>query len=119
MEIIKYPTPDKWQQLSQRALADKADEVKLIVADIIANVAQRGDEAVKEYEQRFTGATLSSLAVSSEEIAEATLEAPIPSSENIVAEKLLQMKSRKSLKSLKKKFKLLIINLPMKHFSIN
>ena len=74
MEIIKYPTPDKWQQLSQRALADKADEVKLIVADIIANVAQRGDEAVKEYEQRFTGATLSSLAVSSEEIAEATIQ---------------------------------------------
>ena len=73
MEIIKYPSRDKWNDLSQRALANKANEVKVIVADIIANVAQRGDEAVKEYEQRFTGATLNSLAVSQEEIAEATL----------------------------------------------
>ena len=71
MEIIKYPSRDKWQELSQRALADKANEVKAIVADIIANVANRGDEAIKEYEQRFTGATLDSLAVSDEEIAEA------------------------------------------------
>ena len=71
MEIIKYPSRDKWQELSQRALADKADEVKAIVADIIANVANRGDEAIKEYEQRFTGATLDTLAVSDEEIAEA------------------------------------------------
>lgn len=71
MEIIKYPSRDKWQDLSQRALADKALEVKAIVADIIANVANRGDEAIKEYEQRFTGATLDTLAVSDEEIAEA------------------------------------------------
>ena len=71
MEIIKYPSRDKWQELSQRALADKALEVKAIVADIIANVVNRGDEAIKEYEQRFTGATLDSLAVSDEEIAEA------------------------------------------------
>lgn len=71
MEIIKYPSRDKWNDLSLRALADKANEVKTIVADIIANVAQRGDEAVKEYEQRFTGAALNSLAVTEEEIAEA------------------------------------------------
>lgn len=71
MEIIKYPSRDKWQELSQRALADKALEVKAIVADIIANVANRGDKAIKEYEQRFTGATLDTLAVSDEEIAEA------------------------------------------------
>lgn len=71
MEIIKYPTRNTWDDLSQRALADKANEVKAIVADIISNVANRGDEAVKEYEQRFTGATLTSLAVSKEEIDEA------------------------------------------------
>ena len=70
MEIIKYPSRDTWEQLSQRALADKANEVKSIVADIITNVAQRGDNAVKEYEQRFTGATLDSLAVTEEEIDE-------------------------------------------------
>ena len=73
MEIIKYPSADKWQQLSQRALADKASEVKAIVADIIANVVKGGDVAVKEYEQRFTGASLDSLAVSDQEIAEASM----------------------------------------------
>ena len=66
MDIIKYPPRDKWDELSQRALADKANEVKGIVADIIANVAQRGDEAILEYEQRFTGATLNTLAVTEE-----------------------------------------------------
>ena len=73
MDIIKYPPRDKWDELSQRALADKANEVKGIVADIIANVAQRGDEAIMEYEQRFTGATLNTLAVREEEIAESAL----------------------------------------------
>ena len=73
MEIIKYPSADKWQQLSQRALADKASEVKAIVADIIANVVKGGDAAIKEYEQRFTGASLDSLAVSDQEIAEASM----------------------------------------------
>lgn len=72
MEIIKYPPLDTWEQLSQRALADKVNEVKTIVADIIVNVIEHGDSAVKEYEQKFTGATLDSLAVSKEEIAEAT-----------------------------------------------
>ena len=71
MEIIKHPSRDKWEQLSKRALADKANEVKTIVADIIANVTQHGDKAVMEYEQRFTGATLDSLAVSNKEITEA------------------------------------------------
>lgn len=73
MDIIKHPPRDKWDELSQRALADKANEVKGIVADIIANVAQRGDEAILEYEQRFTGATLNTLVVTEEEIAEAAL----------------------------------------------
>lgn len=71
MEIIKYPSRDKWEQLSKRALADRANEVKTIVADIIANVAQHGDKAVMEYEQQFTGAKLDSLAVSNKEITEA------------------------------------------------
>lgn len=71
MEIIKYPSREQWTKLSQRALADKADEVKAVVADIINNVAQRGDEALREYEQRFTGATLDSFAVSDDEITEA------------------------------------------------
>lgn len=71
MEIIRYPQRDKWQGLSLRALADKADEVKSIVAGIIAEVRSRGDEALKEYEQRFTGAVIDNFIVSEAEISEA------------------------------------------------
>lgn len=71
MEIIRYPQRDKWQDLSLRAFADKADEVKSIVAGIIAEVRNRGDEALKEYERRFTGAVIDNFIVSEAEISEA------------------------------------------------
>lgn len=71
MEILCNPNRKDWPVLCQRALASQANEVKAIVADIIAQVKQHGDEAIMEYEQRFTGASLSSLKVTDEEIAEA------------------------------------------------
>lgn len=71
MEIIKYPTRDQWPSLCRRALADKAGEVKATVAEIIAVVRRDGDKALRAYEQRFTGATLDSLAVSEAELHEA------------------------------------------------
>ncbi len=45
--------------------------VEAIVTDIISNVTEKGDAALKEYTARFDGAELSSLAVSEEEIEEA------------------------------------------------
>ena len=71
MEILRYPDRKEWPSLCQRALASQAAEVKSIVADIISNVRKRGDKAIREYEQRFTGAICNSLKVSSREIAEA------------------------------------------------
>lgn len=71
MEILRYPDRQQWPSLCQRALASQAAEVKSIVADIIGHVKSRGDEAIREYEQRFTGATINSLKVSDREIAEA------------------------------------------------
>lgn len=71
MEILRYPDRQQWPSLCQRALASQAAEVKSIVADIIGHVKSRGDEAIREYEQRFTGATVDSLKVSDREIAEA------------------------------------------------
>ena len=46
-------------------------DVEKIVADIIADVAQNGDKAVKAYCLKFDGASLSDLMVSEEEIKEA------------------------------------------------
>lgn len=71
MEIIKYPSRSEWPALCRRALADKADEVKAVVSDIIATVRRDGDKALRSYEQKFTGATLDSLVVTEAEMAEA------------------------------------------------
>lgn len=71
MEILRYPQRLQWDELCQRAMASEASEVKIIVADIIENVRRKGDEALFEFEQRFTGASLESLMVTEEEIASA------------------------------------------------
>ncbi len=71
MEIIRYPQRSQWPALTRRALADSAQEVKEIVADIIATIRRDGDRALFDYEARFTGATLDSLEVSRAEIDEA------------------------------------------------
>ncbi len=71
MEIIRYPQHSEWDTLTKRALADSANEVKAIVSDIISNVRTRGDEALREYEKRFTGANLDSLIVTQKEFDEA------------------------------------------------
>lgn len=72
MEIIRYPQRTEWSALTRRALADSAGEVKAIVADIIATVRREGDEAIRAYEKRFTGAELDALEVTQAEIEEAT-----------------------------------------------
>lgn len=71
MEIIRYPQRTEWSALTRRALADSAGEVKAIVADIIATVRREGDEAIRAYEKRFTGAELDALEVTQAEIEEA------------------------------------------------
>ena len=48
--------------------------VEEIVADIIANVREKGDSALLEYTAKFDGATLDAIAVSAEEIDEAVAE---------------------------------------------
>lgn len=68
METIKYPAKDSWDSLCRRALADKAAEVTATVTDIIAEVEKRGDQALINYEKRFTGASLSALEVTAEEL---------------------------------------------------
>lgn len=72
MEIIRYPKREEWNRLTLRALAESAGEVKATVAGIIDDVRQNGDEAVKRYEKRFTGACLDNLMVSDDEIDEAS-----------------------------------------------
>lgn len=68
MEIIRYPLPSQWQALTVRSMADHAREVADTVAGILDTVRRDGDEALKAYEEKFTGARLDSLAVTQAEI---------------------------------------------------
>ena len=56
------------------ARTESKANVAEIVAEIIADVAKRGDEAVKYYCKKFDGAVLDSLLVTDEEIQEAVAE---------------------------------------------
>ncbi len=92
METIRYPQRKNWAQLTKRALAESVNEVKEIVADIINDVRNRGDEALKEYEQKFTGNRPDNLTVSDAEadeaeilISEALREAIKTAAKNITA----------------------------------
>ena len=77
MEILRYPDRREWNSLTSRALASQAAQVSATVRAIMDDVAARGDEAVRDYERRFTGAVADSLAVSDVELERAdTLLAP-------------------------------------------
>ncbi len=72
MDMIYYPPRDMWQQLCRRALVDKTVELEVRVAEIIKAVVCGGDEALFDFECRFTGAELDSLEVTKKELEEAT-----------------------------------------------
>ena len=70
MNIVKYPTKDEWKALLERPHRD-ASELHGTVKAVLDDVRKRGDEAVKEYEQKFDKVELESLAVSEAEMEEA------------------------------------------------
>ncbi|WP_295732085.1 histidinol dehydrogenase [uncultured Muribaculum sp.] len=68
MDILRYPARGVWSTLISRALASQASQVTDVVSAIMDDVALRGDTALREYEERFTGAHAESLAVGKDEI---------------------------------------------------
>lgn len=70
IKIISYPQASIWHDLMKRAVADNS-ELHNVVSGIIAEVKQRGDDALLDYAKRFDGVELTSLKVSEAEIAEA------------------------------------------------
>ncbi len=70
MKIYRYPTKDQWADITSRPRLDLA-RLNATVSTVLADVRQRGDAAVIEYEQKFDHASLSSLAVTEEEMNEA------------------------------------------------
>ena len=70
MKIIRYPKKEQWAEICERPHLDTT-QLQATVGSVLSDIKQRGDEAVREYEERFDHATLTSLAVTEEEINEA------------------------------------------------
>jgi len=70
MKIYRYPQKDLWDEITSRPRLDLT-KLNETVAQVLSDVRQRGDEAVKEYELKFDKATLETLAVSDQEMQEA------------------------------------------------
>ena len=78
MNIIRYPERSEWSKIAERPHLD-VSQLNQTVAAVLADVRQRGDEAVKGYELKFDHVDLPSLEVTKEEINEA---------ENLVSDQL-------------------------------
>ena len=70
MNIVKYPAREQWAEIVERPHLD-VTQLNATVAAVLADVRQRGDEAVKGYELKFDHVDLESLAVSEQEMAQA------------------------------------------------
>ena len=70
MKVYEYPDRSTWGELLTRPTHDAAD-LNATVAQVLNAVKERGDGAVREYEERFDHVVLDTLLVSEEEMAEA------------------------------------------------
>ncbi|MCR4920642.1 MAG: histidinol dehydrogenase [Bacteroidaceae bacterium] len=70
LQLYRYPTSEELPLLLKRPTRDAAD-LNATVGAVLDDVRQRGDEAVREYEERFDHVSLDALAVTSQEMAEA------------------------------------------------
>ncbi|MBR2150478.1 MAG: histidinol dehydrogenase [Prevotella sp.] len=70
MKIFKYPAKEEWAKIVERPRLDLT-MLNETVATVLADVRERGDEAVREYELKFDKAELKSLLVTEQELDEA------------------------------------------------
>jgi len=76
MQTFQYPALSEWPALQQRAAAGEAVQVEERVAQIFADVRQRGDEALRHYAATFDGVQLTDLRVSLAELEAAAAHVP-------------------------------------------
>ena len=70
MQIIKYPARSQWAEMLARPVLDTSS-LNDTVSKVLADIKERGDDAVLEYEEKFDKVKLASLQVSPDEIKEA------------------------------------------------
>ncbi len=69
--MIKIYSREEWEKLKKERDIGSWEKEETIAKEIIAEVRQRGDEALRDYASKFEGATLDSLTVSEKELREA------------------------------------------------
>ena len=70
MNIVRYPKRAEWEALLARPEIN-VDNLREVVAGVLSDIRQNGDDAVKKYEEKFDKVSLSTLAVSPSEFEEA------------------------------------------------
>ena len=70
METILYPTRSEWASICQRPHLDTL-QLNAVVTDILNDIRQSGDMAVRTFEERFDHVQLDSLQVTTKEMDEA------------------------------------------------
>ena len=70
MKIIRYPKQNELAEICQRPHLD-ITQLQQTVSSVLSDVKARGDQAVIDYEQRFDHCSLTSLAVTPQEMDEA------------------------------------------------
>lgn len=70
MKIIRYPKKEQWAEICERPHLDMT-QLQNTVSSVLCDIREKGDAAVRMYEQRFDHVELSALAVTEKEIDEA------------------------------------------------
>lgn len=70
MKYYKFPTEEELGELLKRPVRD-AEDLNATVRSVLRDVRQRGDEAVREYEERFDHVRLDTFSVTEQEMVEA------------------------------------------------
>ena len=70
MQVIKYPTEENFETIVKRPQLN-VSRLNATVAEVLNDVRNNGDEAVKRYEKEFDHVSLASLAVTQAELDEA------------------------------------------------
>ncbi len=70
MQIYRYPPKETWNTLTVMATADYSDKLT-VVEEVMQNIRQRGDAAVKEFTARFDHAQIEQLQVTKLELEQA------------------------------------------------
>ena len=91
MEIFKNPSPNQWESLLERPTASY-DALEPLVREVFKEIAQKGDQAIQTYTEKFDGVSLnifradeSEVKAASQGVSEALKQAIIQAKDQITA----------------------------------